>query len=139
MYAAVTNAEDSPILTKELIAISDTEALDLVANQTETAVSTPAGKPNGTKEASPKGDDGTISGSTAVTPNAVPSENDMGAPVLMASTQSEDTVISPKSSEKNATTSEGVSNDEAGGIPFALVSLLAVVGLLALRGPAESE
>lgn len=132
VYAAVTNAEGAPGPTNELIALSDTETLDLVANQNKTG-STPADTRTGAQGGSPKGDAG-----TAVAPDAVPGENDTGTPTSTASAQSEDTVISPESSEDDAT-SGGVSNDEAGGIPFALVSLLAVVGLLALRGPAERE
>jgi hypothetical protein len=114
-YAVVTNGNDAPGPTDEVIGISDSSRFDV-----------DRGSP-GTEGSESSGLD-----DEAGTENATPSAN------ATPTDESEPTVISPDLSE-DETPGETATEDEAGGTPFALLSLAAILGFLAVRGPDERE
>ncbi|TKX47250.1 hypothetical protein EXE41_06405 [Halorubrum sp. SD690R] len=115
VYAVVTNGNDAPGPTDEVIGISDSSQFDVERGS------------SGTEEGESSGiDDETRTENATPSTNATPTD------------ESEPTVISPDLSA-NKTAGETVTDDEAGGTPLALLSLAAIIGFLAVRGPDERE
>lgn len=113
VYAVVANGNDAPGPTNELIGVSDSSRIDL------------GERPTGTDEnESADGDEETETVNATASANATPPD------------ESEPTVLSPNLSA-NGTAEETATDDEAGGTPFALLSLVAVIGYFAVRGSSE--
>ena len=111
VYAVVANGNDAPGPTNEVIGISDRSRLEL-----------DAGSATAGEHASAEPDD---PGSAAESGRSTP-PNDSG-PV----------VITPERGDPE--TPDGLSSGAAGGVPFAILSLVVTVGFLAVRGAAETE
>lgn len=115
VYAVAANGNDAPGPTNELIGTSDSTRIDLTEDTagTEENASADSGEENNTVN-------------TTTSPNATPPG------------ESEPTVISPNLST-NETAEETSTDDEAGGTPFALLSLVVIIGYFMLRGSTKTD
>jgi hypothetical protein len=112
VYAVAANGNDAPGPTNELIGISDSSRIDLKEDTAGTGTEENASAESGEETE-------TINATSA---NATPPD------------ESGPTVLSPNLSA-NETAEEGSTDDEAGGTPFALLSLVVIIGYFAVRGP----
>ena len=113
MYAVAVNADDAPGPTNEAIGVSDNVTLDL-ETRAAAAEGNATGDPDDDRE------------QTAASADATPSN------------ESTPTVISPDPAS-NETPGGTSSDDDVGGVPFAVLSLAAVIAFLIIRGPADAD
>ncbi|GAA0546145.1 hypothetical protein ABNG02_16405 [Halorubrum ejinorense] len=111
VYAVAGNGNDAPGPTNELIGISDSSQIDLTED-------TAGAEENASADGGEENERVNATTSSNATPPG----------------QSETTVISPNHSA-NGTIKETSTDDEAGGTPFALLSLGVIIGYVAVRRP----
>ena len=115
VYAVVVNENDAPGPTNEIIGISNSSRIDVERNASGTGGS----------------ESGEIGGENETTDIAASTNtSDSGA--------SKPPVISPNR-PANETVEQASTDDDAGGTPFALLSLAVIIGYLVVRGPDRAE
>jgi hypothetical protein len=108
------NGNDAPGPTNELIGVSDSSRIDLKADTAGTEANASAGS----------GEEPETMNATSA--NATPPD------------ESEPTVLRPNLSA-NETAEETSTDDEAGSTPFALLSLVVIIGYFVVRGPNKTD
>jgi hypothetical protein len=114
VYAVAANENDAPGPTNELIGFSDSSRMDLKEDTAGTGA-------NASVDSGEETETMNATSANATQPD-----------------ESEPTVLSPNLSA-NETTEEASTDDEAGSTPFALLSLVVIIGYFAVRGPNKTD